>query len=76
VKEAEVPLKVIYFLKYFVDLRTITIKVSYKEQQLQFFKSSNPYTLEGFEPTIFCSIGGNDDHTTPPRNAVFFLYCA
>jgi hypothetical protein len=26
-----------------------------------------PYTLAGFEPGIFCSVGGRDDHyTTPP----------
>jgi hypothetical protein len=26
-----------------------------------------PYTLAGFKPGIFCSVGGRDDHyTTPP----------
>jgi hypothetical protein len=34
---------------------------------LQFIKSYNPCTLAGFEPTIVCSVGGDDDHyTTPP----------
>jgi hypothetical protein len=29
--------------------------------------SYKPYTLAGFEPRIFCSVGGRDDHyDTPP----------
>jgi hypothetical protein len=34
---------------------------------LQFLKTKKYYTLAGFEPGIFCSVGGPDDHyaTTP-----------
>jgi hypothetical protein len=28
-------------------------------------KSKILYTLAGLEPTIFCSVGGDDDHYTP-----------
>jgi hypothetical protein len=35
---------------------------------LQCINSLKPYTLAGFEPGIFCSVGGPDDHyATPPR---------
>jgi hypothetical protein len=34
----------------------------------QRIKAKQPYTLEGFEPGIFCSGCGHDDHyATPPR---------
>jgi hypothetical protein len=33
-----------------------------------------PYTLAGFEPGIFCSVGGRDDHyATPPGHPTVFL---
>jgi hypothetical protein len=36
--------------------------------------SEKPYTLAGFEPGIFCSVGGCDDHyTMPPWQKKFFL---
>jgi hypothetical protein len=32
------------------------------------YKAQKSYTLARFEPTIYCSDGGDDDHyTTPPR---------
>jgi hypothetical protein len=42
---------------------------------LQCIKSpKKPYTLAGFEPGIFCSEGGRDDHyATPPGQEVFFI---
>jgi hypothetical protein len=33
---------------------------------LQCKNSYNPYTLAGFEPGIFCSVGGRDDHYAAP----------
>jgi hypothetical protein len=34
---------------------------------LQCVNSLKPYTLAGFKPGIFCSVGGRDDHyATPP----------
>jgi hypothetical protein len=34
-----------------------------------------PYTLAGFEPGIFCSVGGRDDqYATPPGNLNFQVY--
>jgi hypothetical protein len=33
-----------------------------------YLKHQKPYTLAGFEPGIFCSVGGRDHHyATPPR---------
>jgi hypothetical protein len=34
---------------------------------LQCINSKRPYTLTGFEPGIFCSVGGRDDHYTTPQ---------
>jgi hypothetical protein len=31
---------------------------------LECMKSYKPYTLAGFEPGIFCSVGGRNDHYT------------
>jgi hypothetical protein len=34
---------------------------------LQWIDSQKSYTQAGFEPGIFCSVGGRDDHyATPP----------
>jgi hypothetical protein len=37
-------------------------------------KDLKPYTVSGFEPGIFCSWGGRDDHkaTTPWLEKVYF----
>jgi hypothetical protein len=41
---------------------------------LQCIKTNKPYTLGGFEPGIFCSVGGRDDHfATPLGLAKIFL---
>jgi hypothetical protein len=38
------------------------------------YNSLKPYTLAGFEPGIFCSVGGRDDHyTTAPGLSVHIL---
>jgi hypothetical protein len=42
---------------------------------LQCINSYKPYTLAGFKPGIFCSVGGRDDHyATPPGQSVVFVY--
>jgi hypothetical protein len=47
---------------------TITMRIKLqKSTALQCLKSSTPYTLERFEPTISCSVVEDDEHyTTPP----------
>jgi hypothetical protein len=41
---------------------------------LQCKNSQKPYTLAGFEPWIFCSEGGRDDHyATPPGQETIIL---
>jgi hypothetical protein len=34
------------------------------------YKFQKPYTLAGFEPGIFCSVGGRDDHYATPQWAM------
>jgi hypothetical protein len=34
---------------------------------LQYLKTQKPYTLAGFEPGMFSSVGGRDDHNAPRR---------
>jgi hypothetical protein len=53
------------FKKYFLTFNSLKYKQqqcesSHKEQHC--IKSPKPYTLARFEPTIFCSVGGDDDH--------------
>jgi hypothetical protein len=44
---------------------TMHIKLWQQHCNLQIPK--NPYTIAGFEPGIFCSVDGRDDHNaTPP----------
>jgi hypothetical protein len=32
-----------------------------------------PHTLAGFEPGIFCSVGGRDDHNTSPPGRLWLF---
>jgi hypothetical protein len=42
---------------------------------LQCINSKKPYTLAGFKPVFFCSVGGRDGHyTTPPGQHWVILY--
>jgi hypothetical protein len=46
----------------------------YVSPQFPYFQTPKTYTLAGFEPTIFCFVGLDDDHyTTSMRQRVFFL---
>jgi hypothetical protein len=60
--------KVNFFKRiYFYQIHTITMHIKFWKQHCNLFKTLKPYTLAGFEPGIFCSVGGRDDHyATPP----------
>jgi hypothetical protein len=49
-----------------IKLRSITV--------LQCIKPYKPYTLAVFELTIFCSVGGDDDHYTTPPGPLSLLF--
>jgi hypothetical protein len=42
---------------------------------LQCINSQKPYTLAGFKPGIFCSVGGRDDHYATPPGGIFINFC-
>jgi hypothetical protein len=37
-------------------------------------KLLKPYSLEGFEPWIFCTVGGRDDYYALPRQLLFYPF--
>jgi hypothetical protein len=50
------------------------MQIILQDAVLLYLKSLKPYTLAGFEPAIFCTVGGDDVHfTTPPENLRFNL---
>jgi hypothetical protein len=51
----------------FSQLHTMTMHIKLLQQHCNVKIPKKPYTLAGFEPEIFCSVGGRDDHyATPP----------
>jgi hypothetical protein len=48
--------------------------LSYDNSTAMYKFVKNTFTLAGFEPGIFCSLGGRDDHyTTSPGLGLVFL---
>jgi hypothetical protein len=44
------------------------------QQHCNVYIPKKPYTLAGFEPGIFCSVGGRDDHYATPPGPAFYTY--
>jgi hypothetical protein len=50
------------------------MKIKMQRTALQCIKSLKPYTLAGFEHTVFCSIGGDDDHIDNYLNLIVLFF--
>jgi hypothetical protein len=44
------------------QIHTITMHIKFCQQHCIVYKTLKPYTLAGFEPGLFCSVGGRDGH--------------
>jgi hypothetical protein len=54
----------------------MTIHIKLWQQHFNVYNPKTPYTLAGFEPGIFCSVGGRDDHYGTPPGPDNFLMLA
>jgi hypothetical protein len=56
---------------FFSNTHTMTMNFKFRQQHCNVLRPKQPYTLAGFEPGIFCSGGGRDDHyATPPGQQI------